>query len=257
MVLQKGNRGVKVRELQRLLNNKGYVLSVDGEFGMRTLAALKAFQKNHLLLVDGIAGPATFKELKSDPRALKEIDYHRAAEELGVDVATVKAVTQVEAAGSGFQSDGRIKILFEGHKFWEELNKIYGNAKLKETPDTADILYEKWTKKYYRQDQHDRLHRASLIHKEAAERSTSWGMFQIMGFNHLVCGFAEVGSFVRFNKQNEGNQLLCFVRFCLGNHLHTFLQQKDWGGFARRYNGPAYKKNKYDTKLAAAYKKFS
>lgn len=34
------------------------------------------------------------------------------------------------------------------------------------------------------------------------------------------------------------------------------LQAKDWAEFARRYNGPAYKENRYDEKLAKAYQKF-
>jgi hypothetical protein len=35
-----------------------------------------------------------------------------------------------------------------------------------------------------------------------------------------------------------------------------YLRDKDWAGFARRYNGPAYAENKYDEKLSAAYEKF-
>ncbi len=34
------------------------------------------------------------------------------------------------------------------------------------------------------------------------------------------------------------------------------LKNKDWGTFARLYNGPAYAQNKYDIKLAEAYQKY-
>jgi uncharacterized membrane protein YgcG len=47
------------------------------------------------------------------------------------------------------------------------------------------------------------------------------------------------------------------VAFVIGNGLAKFLRDKDWTSFARRYNGPGFKANKYDTKMAAAYKRFA
>ncbi|WP_426772988.1 N-acetylmuramidase domain-containing protein, partial [Pseudomonas aeruginosa] len=38
--------------------------------------------------------------------------------------------------------------------------------------------------------------------------------------------------------------------------IHKALKSKDWAEFARRYNGPDYKKNNYDVKLAEAYQSF-
>jgi hypothetical protein len=35
------------------------------------------------------------------------------------------------------------------------------------------------------------------------------------------------------------------------------LQEKDWAGFARGYNGPGYAKNSYDVKLELAYMKYA
>lgn len=40
-------------------------------------------------------------------------------------------------------------------------------------------------------------------------------------------------------------------------YYYNELQRKDWAGFARGYNGPGYAKNRYDIKLANAYKKYS
>ena len=34
------------------------------------------------------------------------------------------------------------------------------------------------------------------------------------------------------------------------------LKAKDWAGFAKMYNGPNYQINDYDTKLAAAYRRY-
>ena len=62
-VLRKGKTGSAVRELQTILRNKGYNISVDGSFGPATLAAVKSFQAANGLAVDGSVGPATWAAL--------------------------------------------------------------------------------------------------------------------------------------------------------------------------------------------------
>src|SRR5712692_7997896 len=52
-----------VTELQTLLNKNGAKLTVDGDFGAATLAAVKSYQSSHGLEVDGIVGPMTKDEL--------------------------------------------------------------------------------------------------------------------------------------------------------------------------------------------------
>ena len=64
--LRKGSKGKAVKECQTLLEKHGYSVGscgIDGKFGKDTLAAVKAFQKDHGLEVDGIVGPITRKEL--------------------------------------------------------------------------------------------------------------------------------------------------------------------------------------------------
>ncbi|MBN2358340.1 MAG: peptidoglycan-binding protein [Deltaproteobacteria bacterium] len=62
-LLRRGDRGAAVRELQRLLNQHGAHLAVDGDFGPRTEAAVRGFQRSHGLEVDGIVGPRTANKL--------------------------------------------------------------------------------------------------------------------------------------------------------------------------------------------------
>ncbi len=62
--LRLGARGEDVRRFQSRLNTHGADLRLDGIFGPATLAALRAFQRTHGLLVDGIAGPLTLKVLE-------------------------------------------------------------------------------------------------------------------------------------------------------------------------------------------------
>jgi hypothetical protein len=52
-----------VEDLQRLLNAHGRALVVDGDFGPKTLAAVKAFQEQHGLYVDGSVGIRTWAAL--------------------------------------------------------------------------------------------------------------------------------------------------------------------------------------------------
>ena len=61
-----GDRGSKVAEVQKQLISKGFSLpgyGSDGVFGVETEKAVKAFQKQQGILVDGIVGPITFQKL--------------------------------------------------------------------------------------------------------------------------------------------------------------------------------------------------
>ena len=65
-VLKKGSKGDQVKAVQRMLYSMGYDLGaskVDGDFGGKTDAAIRAYQKKNGLTVDGIVGPATWKKL--------------------------------------------------------------------------------------------------------------------------------------------------------------------------------------------------
>src|ERR687898_935476 len=62
--LVRGKVGWDVSVLQFLLERKGLLdCEIDGRFGAMTETAVRAFQKRARLAVDGIAGPATLREL--------------------------------------------------------------------------------------------------------------------------------------------------------------------------------------------------
>lgn len=58
-----GSTGSDVKELQTLLNEEGYNLSVDGIWGGKTDAAVRSYQKKNNLAVDGIVGTNTWGSL--------------------------------------------------------------------------------------------------------------------------------------------------------------------------------------------------
>lgn len=64
-LMKEKTKGESVKWLQYELNKYGYGLAVDGDFGKKTKAAVMDFQKNHGLVVDGIAGKNTISKLKS------------------------------------------------------------------------------------------------------------------------------------------------------------------------------------------------
>lgn len=63
--VRRGDRNEGVRWVQWMLKKCGYNISTDGSFGPETTAAVRAFQANHGLASDGIAGPLTKAKLKA------------------------------------------------------------------------------------------------------------------------------------------------------------------------------------------------
>lgn len=181
---------------------------------------------------------------------LTNTDFCRAAKRLKVEVAAIKAVASVESAGNGFLSDGRCILLFERHHF-ARLTRNKFNADFPQISSKTPGGYYGMAKEY------QRFNAAFALDPDAAMKSSSWGKFQILGSNHAVCGYATVDKFVDAQRESEAKQLDAFCGFVEGNNLTSKLRNLDWAGFARGYNGPAYKKNSYDTKMAAAYRKFA
>jgi peptidoglycan hydrolase-like protein with peptidoglycan-binding domain len=63
-LLKRGSRGEDVRRLQEALKRLGFDPGpIDGIFGPKTEAAVKAFQKKYGLVVDGIVGPQTWAKI--------------------------------------------------------------------------------------------------------------------------------------------------------------------------------------------------
>lgn len=189
----------------------------------------------------------------SGSRSLTEADWQRAARTLGVDVAAIKAVAEVEASRSGFLADGRPKILFEAHQFSDRTGGRHDRSH-------PGISSPRWNRDLYvgGAGEHTRLAEAMALNRTAALESASWGRFQIMGFNHRAAGYSNVEDFVAAMRQNEGRQLDAFVSFIRADPaLHRALQNHDWAGFARAYNGERYAENQYDTRLADAYRRLA
>ncbi len=159
------------------------------------------------------------------------------------------AVLTVETQGCGFLPDRRPAILYERHIFSRETGHRFDGAH----PDISNR--EPGGYGAGGAHQYERLEQALALDRKAALRSASWGIGQVMGFNAKSAGYSDVEAMVAGMMVSENDQLLAMSGEIISNGLHRALQAHNWPAFARGYNGPAYAKNKYDTRLAAAYQK--
>lgn len=178
-------------------------------------------------------------------------DYQAAAKVLNCEVAAIRAVAEVESRGGGYLDDGRPEILFERHVFHQKTAGKYSATH----PDISNRTAGGYGKGGA--NQHIRLAKAANLNRDAALESASWGKFQIMGYHWKALGYKSLQAFINAMYESEAKHLEAFVKFIQVNGLADELRNKQWAKFARAYNGPAYAKNKYDTKMAAAYKKYS
>lgn len=267
-LLKLGSRGQSVTELQEALTRaQVYTGDITGVFGPLTQAAVIEFQRRNNLVADGIVGERTKIALQlvrgdgvsAPTKSLKESDLQEAARTLNCEIAAIKAVSEVESNGGGFLSDGKIKVLFERHIFNRRLNhyglSLASELGRKERPDLVNTATGG-----YRGGAHEntRLEMAMRLNKECALESASYGRYQIMGFHWQTLGYKDVQEFVDLQEKNEGEQLKAFVKFIQADtRLLRAIRDKDWTTFARVYNGPAFAKNQYDTKMKEAYERLS
>jgi hypothetical protein len=254
--LRKDDTGAEVRNLQRRLEAAGYQVEKDGWFGDKTEAAVIDYQRKMGLVADGIAGPKTLATLdlgQRPSRLLGQADIEAAAATLGVVVAAVMAVNEVESRGHGFLETGRPVVLYERHIMYRRLADAGKDAddlaaKYPELVNPKRGGYRGGTQEWFR------LGLARAIEAAIASESASWGQYQIMGYHWSALGYDSLDAFLVAMEESEARQLEAFVRFIEADPaLHKALKARKWGDFAKIYNGPAYKENCYDAKLAAAF----
>lgn len=203
--------------------------------------------------VDGVIGPvskaAILRCLTDGPDyPITEHDVDRAAADLGVEPAKVWAVYDVESTGSAF-IDGRATILFEPHRFSRSTGHRFDRGH-------PALSSRNWSRALYPRRQADRWQQlldAVALDVDAGFMSASYGGFQVLGENYAACGAPDPWSFAWRQCQTEGDQLAAFVAFVAARGLKAALQDGDWVTFARGYNGTAFKENRYDERLVAAY----
>lgn len=181
-------------------------------------------------------------------RPLTTAGIKAAATIVGATEAHIWAVLTVETGGFGFLPDRRPQILFERHWF-HRLTDGRFTGKAPENISSAK------TRGYLGGAlEYDRLEKALALDETAALKSTSWGLPQMMGFNHARAGYATPQAMVQAFCDGEDAHLAAMARFIAADKtMAAALRSGAWAGFAERYNGPGYRENRYDSKMAEAY----
>ena len=198
------------------------------------------------------SGPAQISRLTDD-------DYVAVASRLGVEVAAIKAVVEIEAGVShkGFSAPGLPLINFDLSMFRRSARRKGIN--LSKYQKTHAVVFSRPNARAYgsqQAGQHARLKAARTIDNVAAIEGTFWGMFQIGGFNWEKCGAKDIDEFVELMSRSERDQLELFAAFLISTGLDRHLKNKNWAAFARGYNGPSYASRGYHTRMASAYAKY-
>lgn len=195
---------------------------------------------------------------------LTKVQITEIANKVGLDYPSLMAFISVESGGSGF-IDGKIVIQFEPtwfHKFLTKKGIVHTFSKGQENGKAVwvikagDIVLTNTVEG--QTGEWEAFNKAFKIDVQSALLSTSIGLMQIMGFNYVACGFGTVNAMWDDFKKGDYQQVLGGAHFIQSNTaLYNALKNKDWAKVAYFYNGANYKVNKYDTKLAAAYAKYS
>lgn len=182
--------------------------------------------------------------------------YAHAAWMLNCEVAAIQAVAEVEAGTQGaFLDDGSPVILYEPHIF----HRLTGGKYAKAIPQ---LSYPNWKPGTYGKmsEQHSRLQKAAAFDREAALKSCSWGLFQVLGTNYRRAGFANIQAMVNAAYADVDEHLRMFVQFIINDPagvLVDALRRGAWTAFAKGYNGKDFARHNYDGRISDAYQRLT
>jgi len=173
-----------------------------------------------------------------DDKKITPEQFKALATQFGIDEKLIRTVILVESSGHGFDpKTGKILIQFEPRYFLK-----YAGISIQNGVEMQAKEYEAFEQ-------------ALKLNPDAAYMSTSFGLAQIMGFNHEAAGFKTAKGMYDAFVISEENQIRGMLNFIKSEpQMFKALITHDWATFASHYNGPQYLKFKYDTRLAAAYK---
>jgi len=168
------------------------------------------------------------------------------ASRLGCTLQQLKAVAKVESGGGGFTNSGLPKILFERHHFHRHTDGKWSPS-----------IFSNRSGGGYSEDSWAKLAAAAARDVDAAFGSCSWGKFQVLGSHWSKLGYPSSLALAHTTTMSEGDhyELLCRYIEVFGLLKATRKlspNPDDCRDFAAMYNGPAYRKFNYHTKLASA-----
>lgn len=183
--------------------------------------------------------------------AARDIEEHE-----GVGAEVLLAVALVETGGVPFTAIGERAeplIRFEGHYFDRRLS---GEAR--SSARALGLAHPRAGAVRNPRSQAARwalFERASAIDAQAAAASTSWGLGQVMGAHGRLLGYGDALGLAAAARTSISGQLGIVANFLKQGALGTILARGEVEVFARRYNGPNFRQNRYDEKITAALRR--
>ena len=177
---------------------------------------------------------------KGEAIAISDADFARCADAIGCHPADLEAIAMVESGGFGWFPDGRIKILFEKHWFYKYIEGTTRTNAVKAGLARASWISPKqggYNDQASADDRYELLEKAIKVNREGAFKSVSIGTYQIMGFNHRVCGHMTAEDMFNAFCKSEVYQLSAFVAFLKSKGLVSAIQRRDFAAVERGYNG--------------------
>jgi len=200
---------------------------------------------------------------KGTAKRLEDLDLPRIGARIGVGEDELHAFMDTETRGTGFDDQGRPRILFEPHVFYRCLPAAKRAAAVKQ-----GLACKSWGQIKYGKEsaQYGRLEQALKIDETAALKACSWGLGQVLGENHIAAGYETVQEMVKAMMEDEEHHLEAIVNFIkhekIDDDMRRLAQLKrpttpdDCRPIVRVYNGAGYEKNDYHTKFAANHNKW-
>jgi hypothetical protein len=176
----------------------------------------------------------------------------KVAADFGFEDSVMLAFIQVETGGRGFdQKTGKIIIQFEPS--WFKKKAPYAPSGLWSV-NKVDVQEKEWPA----------FNNAFKLNPDAAMKSTSIGLGQIMGFHYERLGFETVGDMWDHAKESLENQIWQIAKFIdTDRNLKNAIKNKDWFTIAKIYNGAGfmeiarkYKREPYNISMEKAYKSY-
>lgn len=243
---------MNIKQLQQWLNNK---IKQEG-------------LKLPLLNEDGLSGPATRNAIYSvfsckNAKAATEEDILRVAKMLGdTNTRRLKAIAKVESNGSGWDSTGLPKILYERHYFYRHVKRVIFFPGSKD-PFLSNKQWGGYTQDFNKNninDSWEKLAHAVSYNVIGAFASVSASKFQIMTSYYKELGYNNPLDLLFDISRDEAVHYELLAKYILNiaksksSFLKLSANPEDNRSFARSYNGPAYASNKYHIKLANSLK---
>ncbi len=169
-----------------------------------------------------------------------------------IEPSVLRAIVDIESSGTGFYDEksafnGKCKVRFEPDYF-----EKFASSRPYFLPASITTIAAKAQSKFTGRLAYEQ---AILQSPAAAIKATSFGLGQIMGFNHERVGYKSLLEFSQHMEESEYRQLTAFVKFLTSNkQLLQAVQMKDFKTIALLYNGKNYASRQYDQKLELAYK---